>query len=307
MRDLVSCFSENSVNVVSHSSSSCSSYSSSNNKSCIISPPPQQSLQNAVVSLYRVAQISSQIHHVIKLTWFKNHHSSSSGAGGHGVALTSGECGSIRLSINSRLFKKKKGNKTLEIQNLKIEVVWDLSAAKYDCGSPEPIDSFYVLVMVDSRVWLTLGNLADNVKKSKVIGAKFRLISRQEHFTGTNCTTTKARFVENGILHEISIKCSGENHELSVWIDKKIAIRVKKLEWNFRGNQSIFVDGLIVDLMWDVHDWFFFNSSSKSNSNGVFMFRTRSEIDNSSRLWLDEKILQDKLDFSLLIYACKNP
>ena len=80
-------------------------------------------------------------------------------------------------------------------------------------------------------------------------------------------------------------------------------IRVKRLHWNFRGNQTIFVDGLLVDLLWDVHDWFFNPSSS---GYAVFMFRTRSGMD--SRLWLEEKNAhkdKDRVEFSLLIYACK--
>lgn len=93
---------------------------------------------------------------------------------------------------------------------------------------------------------------------------------------------------------------------LSVCIDKKMVIRVKKLQWNFRGNQTIFLDGLLVDLMWDVHDWFY----NPDSGFAVFMFRTRSGLD--SRLWLEEKLLQnqnyerDRVDFSFMIYACKN-
>jgi hypothetical protein len=77
---------------------------------------------------------------------------------------------------------------------------------------------------------------------------------------------------------------------------------VKRLKWNFRGNQTIFVDGLLVDLLWDVHNWFF----KGVYGNAVFMFRNRSGLD--SRLWLEEKLeVKDKesVDFSLLIYACK--
>nr|DAD39138.1 TPA_asm: hypothetical protein HUJ06_013461 [Nelumbo nucifera] len=43
---------------------------------------------------------------------------------------------------------------------------------------------------------------------------------------------------------------------LSTHIDKRKVIRVKRLKWNFRGNRTIFIDGFLVDMMWDVHDWF---------------------------------------------------
>ncbi|CAI0454141.1 unnamed protein product [Linum tenue] len=64
------------------------------------------------------------------------------------------------------------------------------------------------------------------------------------------------------------------------------------MQWNFRGNQTIFVDGLLVDLMWDVHDWFFHPEATTATAPAaaVFMFRTRSGLD--SRLWPEEKLAQ---------------
>ncbi|KAJ6310972.1 hypothetical protein OIU76_015654 [Salix suchowensis] len=160
-----------------------------------------------------------------------------------------------------------KGSKLIESDTSKIEVFWDLSSAKYELG-PEPVEGFYVLVMVDSEIGLILG-----------------------------------------IQHDIVIKCSGEteglrNPVLSVYIDKKTVIRVKRLQWNFRGNQTVFLDGLLIDLLWDVHDWFF----NPGSGYAVFMFRTRSGMD--SRLWLEEKLVQkeqERIEFSLLIYASKSP
>lgn len=217
----------------------------------------------------------------------------------------------FRLNTNSRLFRKKKGSKLMESNNSNIEVFWDLSNAKYDTG-PEPVDGFYVLVMVDSEIGLILGDMAEEAVtrrfKTATSLAKVSLISRREHCSGNTVYSTKAQFCDTGIAHDILIRCSGENDGLrspvlSVSIDKKTVIRVKRLQWNFRGNQIIFVDNLLVDLMWDVHDWFF----SPASGYAVFMFRTRSGMD--SRLWLEEKLVQkdqDRVEFSLLIYACKN-
>ncbi|KAK9266406.1 hypothetical protein L1049_013101 [Liquidambar formosana] len=231
-----------------------------------------------------------------------------------GLTINFGENTStpFKLNTNSKPFRKKKGNKTFESDNLKIEVFWDLSTAKYTTG-PEPVDGFYVLVMVDSEIGLLLGALAEEAVTRKLkIGtpvAKVTLISRREHCSGNTLYSTKAQFCDTGIAHDILIRCNGEGEGLkhpvlSVCIDKKTVIRVKRLQWNFRGNQTIFVDGLLVDLMWDVHDWFF----NPANGYAVFMFRTRSGMD--SRLWLEEKMLQkehESVGFSLLIYACKSP
>ncbi|KAE8729414.1 Phosphoglycerate/bisphosphoglycerate mutase family protein isoform 1 [Hibiscus syriacus] len=292
MRDIVSCFSENAVNVSQ--------------------PPPRHSfssqvpsVQNAVAAIYKVI-LSTQKLFFIKLTWCNNH-------AGQSLSINFNDDPSpcFKLNTNLRFFRKMKGYKAVESDHSNIEIFWDLSAAKYNTG-PEPVHGFYVIVMVDSEIGLMVGDMAEeeiNKKlKTTIPVAKISLISRQEHCSGNTLYSTKAQFNETGIPHDILIRCSGE-HEglkdpvLSVWIDDKTVIWVKRLRWNFRGNQTIFVDGLLVDLMWDVHDWFF----NPAASSAVFMFRTRSELD--SRLWLEEKLEQkdeDRVEFSLLICACKN-
>lgn len=329
MRDLVSCFSENSINVThplsslslssSLSSSSCSKFNTNN---VCISPSLIPSIQTSITSIYR---ITLSKHLIIKVTWCNPHNNN-----GLSISVSSTDQNpstTLKLNTSSRFFRKKKGNKSVDSDLGKIEVFWDLSSAKYDsnvCG-PEPINGFYVIVLVDAQLGLVLGDSSEETLRKKGfssdIGFDFSLVSRQEHFTGNNTFySTKARFVETGDSHEIVIRCNKETEGLkqstqhhhnypvlSVCIDKKTVIKVKRLQWNFRGNQTIFLDGLLVDLMWDVHDWFFSNPASCGRA--VFMFRTRNGLD-SSRLWLEEKMFkkdeqQDKLDFSLLIYACK--
>ncbi|XP_010417926.1 PREDICTED: uncharacterized protein LOC104703590 [Camelina sativa] len=331
MRDLVSCFSENSINVThplslslsSPSSSSCSKYTTNN--VCISPSSLIPSTQTTITSIYRIAL--SKHHLIIKVTWCNPHNNN-----GLSISVSSADQNPstpLKLNTSSRFFRKKKGNKSVDSDLGRIEVFWDLSSAKYDsnlCG-PEPINGFYVIVLVDAQLGLLLGDTSEETLRKKGfsgdIGFDFSLVSRQEHFTGNNTFySTKARFVETGDSHEIVIRCNKETEGLkqsshhypvlSVCIDKKTVIKVKRLQWNFRGNQTIFVDGLLVDLMWDVHDWFFSNPGGGAACGGgraVFMFRTRNGLD-SSRLWLEEKMVkkddeQDKLDFSLLIYACK--
>ncbi|KAL7173859.1 hypothetical protein ACSBR2_033174 [Camellia fascicularis] len=301
MRDIASCFGECAIQV--SDPSSCSSLSNDS----FTSPNSIPSIQNTITCLYKIS-LSTQKHLLITATWTKNNITN------QGLTMNFSENPStaFKLNTNSRLFRKKKGNKAFEFNNSKFEVFWDLSAAKYNAG-PEPIAQYYVVVMVDSELGLFLGDLAKEAITKKLKSgsklAKFSLISRQEHFSGNTHYSTKAQFCDTGIEHDILIRCIEENEglnhpALSVCIDKKTVIQVKRLQWNFRGNQSIFVDGLLVDLMWDVHDWFF----NPGFGYAVFMFRTRSGVD--SRLWLEEKLVekeQGKVEFSLLIYACKNP
>ncbi|XP_047977987.1 uncharacterized protein LOC125219937 [Salvia hispanica] len=298
MRDLTSCFSEYALQI---SDTSCSAYSPN---SCI-SPNLTPSLLNAVTSLYKTT-LSNHSHIPVTLTWTRNTLSQS-----QGLTISFGDDQStFKLTTNSRIFRKLKGAKTLDFHGTAIEIFYDLSAARYDSG-PEPIDGFYLFIALDSELGPILGDIAPEAYlrrlKSGARIAKFSLVSRQEHFSGNTLYSTKARFREGGAAHDVVIQCGGESEGLkhpvlSVFIDKKTVIRVKRLQWNFRGNQTIFLDGLLVDLMWDVYDWFCI-----PGSGAVFMFRTRSGMD--SRLWLEEKMVrkdQDKHDFSFFIFACKN-
>ncbi|KAL3618479.1 hypothetical protein CASFOL_037561 [Castilleja foliolosa] len=298
MRDLASCFGEYAVQVAD---TSCSSNSSS---SCISPGLTIPSVQNGVVCLYRLS-LPTQKHLLITLTWCRNSLSQ-----GLTITFNDDQPSAFKLNTNSRLFRKLKGAKTIDFQGLNIEVYWDLSTARYGPG-PEPVDGFYVFLTVDSELGPSIGDLAREASSRKLRPGtkrvKSSLISRQEHFSGSTIYSTNARFSDTGSCHDVLINW-GEDNEglkypaLSVCIDKKTVIRVKRLQWNFRGNQTIFLDGLLVDLMWDVHDWFYSNSGY-----AVFLFRTRSGMD--SRLWLEEKLLKkdlDKVDFSLMIYACKS-
>ncbi|KAJ0238937.1 Uncharacterized protein HA466_0234700 [Hirschfeldia incana] len=343
MRDLVSCFSENSINVThpfsspssllsSSSSLSCSKYNTS--KACISPSSLIPSIQTSITSIYRITSLPK--HLIIKVTWCNNknnHHPQFNNNSVLSISVSSADQNpstSLKLNTSSRFFRKKKGNKSVDSDLGKIEVSWDLSSAKYDDSnlSPEPVQGFHVIVLVDAQIGLFLGDSsAEETLRKKGLDFDFdsgkSLVSRQEHFSGNTFYSTKAKFIESGDWHEIVIRCNAEkteglkqstnhNHHhspvLSVCIDKKTVTKVKRLQWNFRGNQTIFIDGLLVDLMWDVHDWFF--SSPEGCGKAVFMFRTRNGLD-SSRLWLEEKMVQkdeqdkDSHDFSLLIYACK--
>ncbi|KAH6789814.1 DUF868 family protein [Perilla frutescens var. frutescens] len=306
MRDFAfaSCFNEYAVQV--SDTSSCSSYAAN---SCISPGMMIPSVQNAVTCLYKTI-LSNQKQTLITLTWSKNSLSQ-----GLSIAFGDDQSTAVKLATNSRIFRKLKGSKTVEYQGSIIEVFWDLSAARYESG-PEPIDGYYVFVVVDSELGPIVGDMAPEASLRKLkTGARMArssLISRQEHFSGNTMYSTKAQFCEGGAAHDVLIQCGGEGEGLkypvlSVCIDKKTVIRVKRLQWNFRGNQTIFLDGLLVDLMWDVHDWFYGPGPGLGSGPGyaVFMFRTRSGMD--SRLWLEEKMVhKDNLDFSLMIYACKN-
>ncbi|MQM16846.1 hypothetical protein Taro_049810 [Colocasia esculenta] len=109
----------------------------------------------------------------------------------------------------------------------------------------------------------------------------FSLIGRREQVVGSSVYATRSQFGDGGRDHEIQIQCRGEGRdtresELCVCVDKKKVVHVRRLRWNFQGNQTIFVDGVAVDMMWDVHDWWF---SDAAPDCAAFMFRARGVLE----------------------------
>ncbi|KAI3746333.1 hypothetical protein L6452_08761 [Arctium lappa] len=303
MRNLATCYSEHAIKV-------SDSYCSGNNSNQIyLSPPIIPTIQDEVSTLYKL-KLSTQNHLFITLTWsthtidfafsisIHEHHSNSSKA---------------------FQFRKIKGSKKLEPFDSNIQLIWDLTKASYEIG-PEPVKGYFLAVLVNSEMILIGDEDFEELELKRLVFdyplAKSSLVSRIERFSGGEYSS-RAKFFDTGTWHDIMITCVADDRKiknslsLSVCIDKKNVIQVKRLRWNFRGNQTVFLDGMLVDLMWDVHDWFFdSNSSTKSRSRaGIFLFRPRSGLD--SRLWFEEKNLgeeeQEKVGSSLLICACKTP
>ncbi|XP_047308432.1 uncharacterized protein LOC124911934 [Impatiens glandulifera] len=305
MRDMGSCVGEYAIQLSDSSSSSSSTFFHTQS-----SVP---SIQIQVSSVYTIIPSKSNHLITISVTWTKT-----------SCTFNFGEDPSTSISIqfntnSTSLFRKNKkknnkGNRSFKFRNSEIDIIWDLSSAKYENLGPEPVSRFYVLIMVDSELGLKLGDMADEAVsrkfKNRVLVAKCLLVSRRENFLGnSDVRLMKAKFSENGSPHEVSIRFGREklglrSPTLSVWIDRKNVIRVKRLQWNFRGNQTIFLDGLLIELMWDVHDWFFAGAGDGAGASvgGVFMFRSRSKgVD--SRLWMEADLMNQKDEFSLVICA----
>ncbi|KAL5974570.1 hypothetical protein ACLOJK_031240 [Asimina triloba] len=292
MRDLVSCFSEHAIKV---SDTACSSSSAAQ--------PP--SIQNTTVSCLYRSTLSTQKRLITTVTWCKN-------LMGHSITISvlSSDDPSDNPKIidpNFRPIWKKRGTRSFHSNTAKIDIFWDLTNARYDAGFPEPMDGFYVGVIADSELVLLLG---DAYEESHAPIAHFTMVARKEYVFGKIQYSAKARFFDGGPDHDISIKCRGQNGllrepELFVAIDQKKVVHVQRLHWKFRGNQTIFIDGSPIELMWDVHGWFV----NPVSGCAVFLFRERSGLE--SRLWLEEQLQQpkggDRIGFSLLIYACRSP
>ncbi|KZV48931.1 hypothetical protein F511_09527 [Dorcoceras hygrometricum] len=292
------CYSEHATKV---SDSYCSGSSKGSFRPSIFTP----SIQTSVACIYRVKH-SNQKQFFVRLRWLDRLNK------GFAFGICDQQLCCDTISKNSRILRKSRGTEAFKSCGSFVEISWDFSQAKFESG-PEPINRFYLVVILDSEVSLILGDMEQEIQEMirgrvSMGESTSTLVSRGERFSGSAVYSTRAKFSETGTWHDVLIKCFGEdglnlrkNPALYVYMDKKMVIEVKRLRWNFRGNQTIFLDGLLVDMMWDVHDWIF----RPCLGCGVFMFRTRSSLD--SRLWLEDKSFEQNGGFSLLISAFKNP
>ncbi|XP_027356297.1 uncharacterized protein LOC113865758 [Abrus precatorius] len=182
---------------------------------------------------------------------------------------------SFHLHIKPFIFWKKHGSKKLSPNTL---LFWNLSKAKFASG-PEPHSSFYVALVVDNEMTLLVGDSAKEAySKSKAHDpkkAQFLLLKR-EHVFADKVYTTRARF--GGRTREIQIDCSYRDHSrLCFSVDGESVLQIKRLKWKFRGNERVQVDGVNVQISWDLYNWLF----EKDNNDGhaIFMFKFEEEED----------------------------
>ncbi|CAN6171338.1 unnamed protein product [Urochloa humidicola] len=214
------------------------------------------------------------------------------------------------------LFAKHKGSKSLDIDitgAAKIDVFWDLSSARFgDAATPEPVEGFYVAVVCDGEMVLLLGDMRKEAFRKTGAGRSATdalLVARREHVVGKKVFSAKAQFFHHGRCHDIVIECDttgskGDDPCLVIHIDRKPVMRVRRLAWKFRGNQTVLVDGLPVEVFWDVHGWLF----GSGERNAVFMFQTW-QVPEKPTPWaylqiFGEPQLQEH-GFSLTIHAWK--
>ncbi|XP_022747424.1 uncharacterized protein LOC111297085 [Durio zibethinus] len=299
MRDFPSCFGENGVQVADSSSSNAS-----------------KNAQNLVTCVYQCRIRGRSC--LITVTWSKNLMGQCLSVG---IDDSANHC-LCKVDIKPWLFSKRKGSKSLEAYSCKIDIYWDLSLAKFGSG-PEPLEGFYVGVVANKQMVLLLGDMRKEAYKktgATPIPSTAVFVAKKEHVFGKRVFGTKAQFCDNGQVHDLIIECDTigvTDPCLIIRVDGKTLMQVKRLRWKFRGNYSILVDGMTVEIYWDVHNWLF----GTSLGNAVFMFKTF--LPAEEKLWVSQPIpnpstLQwsfsqrfhdsksENLGFSLILYAWKN-
>ncbi|KAL7589982.1 uncharacterized protein LOC122195288 [Lactuca sativa] len=299
MRDFPSCFGENGIQVAGSSSSS---------GDITTTTSTNRIAQNLVTCVYQ-CRMRNFSYFIITLTWSKTLMGQSLSVE---INDSNNQC-LCKLDIKPWLFSKRRGYRNLEVGSKLIAIYWDLSYAKFD-SSPEPIEGFYFAISMNQELILVLGDMEKEVHKkidatSLVPNAVF--VSKRAHIFGKKAYSTRAQFCGKGQIHDITIECDTmcmNDSYLLIRIDGNPVMQVKCLKWKFRGNYTILVDGLPVEVYWDVHSWLF----EKFMGNAVFLFQTCL---SAEKLWGSEDaswstMSKDRhsqtLGFSLVLCAWKN-
>ncbi|KAE8817351.1 hypothetical protein D1007_05045 [Hordeum vulgare] len=204
------------------------------------------------------------------------------------------------------LMQKKRGTRSFVTEGgTAVAVHWDTSEAKYAAASPEPCGGEYHLAVVaDAELALLLGAGAAREELSRRSGARPRavLVSRREQLRASAAEasvahSTRCRFRDGGAEHEVTVRCRGDRRgeqqqegEVAVSVDGKSIVEARRVGWNFRGNRTaVLGDGAVVEVMWDVHDWWF--SGARTGGAAQFMVKARGPGPaDGGRVWMDEEL-----------------
>ncbi|KAJ6883177.1 hypothetical protein NC652_030411 [Populus alba x Populus x berolinensis] len=159
------------------------------------------------------------------------------------------------VDIKPWLFSKRKGSKSLEAYLVKLMYIGTFHQLIFGSG-PEPSEGFYVAVVVDRQMALFLGDMRKEAFKktgATPIPSNSVFVAKREHVFGKKAFRTKAQFCDNGQIHDLVIECDTigvSDPCLLLRVDCKTVMQVKQLRWKFRGNHTILVDGLAIELFW---------------------------------------------------------
>jgi hypothetical protein len=81
--------------------------------------------------------------------------------------------------------------------------------------------------------------------------------------------------------------CRGGDGELWITINRENAAEVRWVGWGFQGNRAaVLPDREVIDVMWDVHDWWF-DGRDGADNGAQFMVKARAE--KEGRVWMVEE------------------
>jgi hypothetical protein len=141
----------------------------------------------------------------------------------------------------------------------------------------------YIAIVVDGEIAHLVGDCTKEAyAKTKAQKPKSSqvLVLKREHVFANKIYTTRARI--GGKTREIQIDCGyNDDTRLCFFIDNKKVLQIKRIKWKFRGNEKIEVDGVPVQISWDVYNWLF--EKDNDDVRAVFMFRFEEDEEEKEK------------------------
>lgn len=174
----------------------------------------------------------------------------------------------------------RKGLRSLNVdESERVDIFWDFKAVKFSTN-PEPCSDYYVAIVFDKQMVLLLGDSKVDAYKrtmARPSPVAATLIHKEEVLYGNNAFDTQVLLDDGTEKHNILIENSSKRPnepELRISIDGRVVVRVMHLDWRFRGNETVLVNNVPVQIFWDVHDWLF--SCNPGSGHGLFIFKPGS-------------------------------
>ncbi|GMH10969.1 hypothetical protein Nepgr_012810 [Nepenthes gracilis] len=219
----------------------------------------------------------------VTVQWFKNFMNISFSITVDSIESESSQ--TCKVELKPWQFWGKKGYKFFEIDvgrhpwydesPHKLEICWDFRSAKF-FDSPEPYSNYYLALVSDEEIVVLLG---DNKNKAfKRTKKRPALVDAVQSLKGEvvyakKSFSTRARFEESRGEHDIVVESSTagpRDPEMWISVDGIVLVHVKNLHWKFRGNETVIVNKLPIQVFWDVHAWLF---SAPGTGYGLFVFK----------------------------------
>ncbi|KAL5711779.1 hypothetical protein ACHQM5_014021 [Ranunculus cassubicifolius] len=172
-------------------------------------------------------------------------------------------------------FWTKKGFKPFDVEGKRVDIFWDLRSAKFS-GSPEPYMDYYIAMVFDEEVVMLLGDYKKKAykrTKSRPSLVDALLVHKKENVFAKKCFSTRVKFDNRKKDHDIVVENSllgPRDPEMWISIDGIVLIHITNLQWKFRGNETVLVNKMPIQVYWDVHDWLF---GTPGSGHGVFIFK----------------------------------
>lgn len=229
---------------------------------------------NFVTCIYRIKLADAFC--TITVTWAKTQIS-------HTLYITvedpqEGHHYTCKIDLKTWQFWGKKGLKTFRVAaDKRVDVFWDLRSTTF-ASSPEPSSGYYVAMVSQEEVLLLLGDQKSEALRRTRCRPRppleeARLVHKKEIVFAKKCFCTKTTLGQDAKEHSIMIESAlwgPLDPEMWISVDGTESIRVPNLHWRFRGNETIAVGNVSVQILWDVHDWLYGGGHS---GVGIFVFR----------------------------------